>query len=296
MKPEGRVYVNGIMLDAGEAHVSAFDRGFLYGDGVYETLRVFDGRVFRPNDHLKRLLQSAHLVGMDAPFDSEHFAKMLSLVVTENNLSDAVIRVTVSRGVGGTLGSDLPEQPTVVASFRPRVYPQVLYDEGVVVHVTDFVRDPRFLDPRIKSLNFLPNVLAVMESHRVKAHEAILLTPDGRLSEGASSNLFFVDRDGALWTAADGTVLSGITRDVVLKSARKRRIKVVEEAVSPDDVESMRECFITSTGRGVLPVASVGETAIGSAVPGEKTRLFMEDYRKELLDKKNFQPVIPSMR
>lgn len=255
------ISLNGIIVPEDEAKVSVYDHGFLYGDGIYETMRVYGGVVLMLDRHLERLGRSASLIRLDLP-DAAAIRKTVYETIEANGLSEAYVRVTVSRGQG-PIGLDpaLCSKPTIVIIAEQfRGYPQSYYDEGVRLIMARTMRnDARALDPRIKSLNFLNNILAKIEAKEQSAHEAIMLNTDGHIAEGTVSNIFFV-RGGALCTPSVGAgILDGITREVVISLARRSGIDVREGLYLPDDLYMAEEVFFTNTTSEVMPVSAVDD-------------------------------------
>ncbi|MDA8388126.1 MAG: aminotransferase class IV [Nitrospiraceae bacterium] len=287
MSEKPGVYLNDRVVPLEEARISVLDHGFLYGDGVYETMRVYEGVVFRMEEHLARLERSASLIGMGLPKS----AGQIRLAIYETLLAcrhkDAYLRVTVSRGEGPIgLDPSLCPRPTFFI-FADRLRPIVRadYEEGIRLAVVKTRRNPaEALDPRIKSLNFLNNILAGIEAKKAGADEALMLNCKGQVAEGTTSNIFFV-KGGALCTPSPACgILMGITRDVVLEVARRLDIRVVEgEFGSRDLFFDAQEVFITSTIRGVVPVRQLdGAFSPGSFPVGPVTKLLMAEYRKEV--------------
>jgi len=276
------VYLNGSLVPLKDARVSVLDHGFLYGDGIYETLRVYDGVVFMLREHLGRLWRSAELVGLDIPLDAQALEGAVYETLQGNGLRDAWLRITISRGPG-PLGLDpaLCSGATVfiyAEAFKP--YPRQFYSQGVRAVLARTRRNLREAqDPRIKSLSFLNNILAKMEAVRAGAEEAFMLNHAGCLTEGTVSNLFFA-RDGVLFTpSVQCGLLDGITRQVVLSLARRLDVPVREDCFGAQELYAAREVFITSSTKEVMPVRQVDGTHYGV---GELTKLLMAEFRKEV--------------
>lgn len=283
------VFLNDRFVPRGEAVVSAFDHGFLYGDGVYETLRAYGGRVFMLAPHLARLYRSGDSIGLQMPMAEQDWPPLLQEALARNGLSgnsrDAFIRITVSRGEG-EIGLDpgLCPKPTVLIIVKPLTpYPPHLFEEGVRLTIASVRRNlAAALPPRIKSLSFLNNILAKQEATKAGAFDAVMLNADGALAECTVCNLFFV-RKGRLCTPSlDCGILDGITRDVVLTLAREDRIPVQEGRYSSEVLMQAEECFLTNTSMEVMPVSEVDGTKIGAALPGPLTRRLRELFRQSL--------------
>jgi branched-chain amino acid aminotransferase len=276
------VYLNDKFVPQEEAVVSVFDHGFLYGDGVYETLRAYRGRVFQLAEHLARLERSASRIQLHLPVSLERLTDLVRESLSRNQLQEAYLRITVSRGAG-EIGLDpaLCKSPTLVIIAKPfQPYPESLYADGVSVIVAKTRRNlPEALPPQVKSLNFLNNILAKMEAKAAGAHEALMLNHQGELTEGTTSNLFVVQRGRVRTPAVECGILNGITRGLVLQLASELGIPSEETRLTVDDLLRADECFLTNTTQEVLPVTRVNGTMIGNGRPGEITRRLHASFR-----------------
>jgi branched-chain amino acid aminotransferase len=280
------VYLNGQFVPRESATVSVFDHGYLYGDGIYETLRSYGGTVFLLDRHLERLQRSADAIALALPLPLEQVGTAIRETLAVNKLRDAYLRIQLSRGVG-EIGLDpalCPSPTMVIVAKAFRAYPREQYEEGVSVAVVRTRRnDPLALDPAIKSTNFLNNILAKIESLRAGAYEGIMLNGKGYVAEGTISNIFTVRR-GVLYTPHPNTgILGGVTRSLVLEIAARSRIRTREVLLRPRDLDDAEECFLTNTTAEVLPVTSVDGRAVASGRPGPVTRTLMRAYREEVL-------------
>lgn len=260
--------------------MSVFDRGFLYGDSVYEVLRTFGGRPFALPEHLDRLARSAAgLVLPLPPLDVIGAAVRETLSAAGNE--ESYVRVVVTRGVG-PIGLDpaLGDRPGLIVIVAELELPdERLYREGAEVALVSVWRNhPRALDPAIKSGNYLNNILALAEARRRGAYEALLRDADGTITEGASSNLFVLSRGRLRTPPLAVGILDGITRRHVMALARARGVRVEEVALRPADVQGAEEAFITSSIRGVMPVVRVDGVAVGTGRPGPATLALSADY------------------
>ena len=277
------VSVNGRLQQAAEASVSIFDRGLLYGDGIFETFRIYDGRPFRVDDHLRRLQHSAHAIRLRLPHPAAWFRRQIGLLLHANRLSDAIVRLTVTRGVGPT-GLEPPPTvvPTIILFARPFAgYPASLYQRGLTVIIASMRRPPPVATvPHTKSLNYLGGILAKQEAVRRGADDALLLSMEGHVCEGTTSNLFFV-RAGRLYTPSPRTgLLEGITRRVILKLARRLKIPVHEGLFHPNELTAADELFLTNTSYEVMPVVRVEGHRIGTGRPGPLTRRLRRAFQQ----------------
>ncbi len=279
------VYVNGKFVPKDKASISVFDHGFLYGDGIYETLRAYKGKLFLLGKHLSRLKHSAEAISLKLPMSVDKIGEALSETLNVNKLSEAYVRIHLSRG-RGEIGLDpaLCAAPTMIIVTQPfKDYPIEFYENGVsVAVVTTRHNHPLAVSPVIKSTNFLNNILAKIESLKAGAYEGIMLNWEGYVAEGTISNIFTV-RHGVLYTPdLDTGILEGVTRDLVLHIARKGHILTKEMKLKPHDLTDADECFITNTTAEVLPVTRVDGTVIGNGKPGPVTLTLREAYKREV--------------
>jgi len=265
-------YVSGRIIPEAQGAVSINDRGWLYGDAVFETLRTYGGRVFKPAEHFARLRQSAGLVGIDLPLSYEGFTEAINgLLRAEGGDDDLMVRVTVSRGAGGagiypleTLAPTVVVQLRAIPDYPPRTF---LVGWSLVIAKTRR-NDPRAIDPLIKSTNFLNNVLAKKEAVEAGVNEALMLNQAGFVAESTVSNFFLV-KDGRVMTPplSDG-ILPGITRETVIDLARTGGIPVSETSLDAQAVYGCDEAFLTLTSAGIVPVVEVDSRQLGAGKPG----------------------------
>ncbi len=290
MDESAGVYLNDRIVPLAEARVSVLDHGFLYGDGVYETMRVYGGVVFMLEEHLARLEHSASLIELRLPKSPRRIKLAIYETLEACGHKDAYLRVTVSRGEGPIgLDPDLCPRPTFfIFADRLKPPPRDYYEKGISLAIVNTRRNLReALDPQIKSLNFLNNIRAKIEAKKAGAHEALMLNHRGWLAEGTTSNIFFV-AGGALRTPEpDCGILRGITRDVVLGIAGRIDMKIVQGEFSQQDLFDASEAFITSTIMEVVPVSRIFSNAgakVEKNLPGagEVTKALMAEYRKEV--------------
>lgn len=260
------IYIDGEWCARENAKVSVFDHGLLYGDGVFEGIRVYSRRIFRLEAHLQRLYQSARALALEVPLGLSELAAVVEEAVSRNRCEDGYIRLVVTRGPG-ELGIDplsCPKPSVIVIVTDVRVYARELYARGikVITSATRQVSHEAF-DPRVKSLNYLKNILAKIDAQNAGAHEAILLNSAGYIAECTADNLFVV-RDGGLLTPStrDGA-LGGITRGAILELAAEAGIPTGEERLTRYDVYTAAECFVTGTGAEIMSVAEVDGRRIG---------------------------------
>lgn len=279
------IYLNNKFVTDKEAVVSVFDHGFLYGDGVYETIRSYGPRIFMRDEHLLRLFRSAAEIGLAMPIPVKNWGDILQEAMIRNevgtDLQDAYLRITVSRGAGD-IGLDpaLCSSPTVVVMAKPLVPPAThLYETGVNVIVASTKRNlPSALPPQIKSTNFLNNIQAKREAIAAGAFDSILLNWEQHLTECTISNVFFV-MNGTLRTPAlECGLLDGITRSIVIRLAGKLNMHVEEGRYTVDQLYRADECFLTNTSMEIMPVTSVDRRPVGNGKPGPLTLKLREQF------------------
>jgi branched-chain amino acid aminotransferase len=276
------VYVNGKIVPSKDASVSVFDHGFLYGDGIYETMRVYDGVVFMLDLHLMRLYRSASLIGLTIPLEIGFLKISVYETLIANNLRNAYVRLTISRGRGSIgLDPDLCVEPTVVIFVQElKEYPRTFYENGISLIISETRRNLKeAVNPRIKSLNFLNNILAKIEAKKRGAYEALMLNAYGKLTEGTISNVFFY-KDSILCTPSPQCgILDGITRGIVIDIASRDGLEVKEGEFTPEDLYSAEEIFITNTTLEVMPVSKVDDKVYPV---GNTAKLLHKAYRQEV--------------
>lgn len=284
------IYLNGRFVSKADALISVFDHGFLYGDGVYETLRTYRGRLFMLQPHLARLKRSARLIGLDLPVADKDWPPLLGETLERNGLgrsgnADAHLRITVSRGEG-ELGLDpnLCKQPTVVVMAKPLApYPAHLFAEGVSLAIVPIRRNlDAALSPQIKSLNFLNNILAKQEATQAGAFDALMLNAGGQIAECTTSNLFFVQGGRLCTPSVECGILDGITRGVVLQLAREHGIPSEEGRYGVDDLRQAEEGFLTNTSMEIMPVRTIDARPVGAGQPGPVTARLRQLFRANL--------------
>jgi branched-chain amino acid aminotransferase len=278
-----RVHVGGRVVPPEEARISVFDRGFLYGDSVYETIATVRGRPFALAEHLDRLARSGERIGLAVPPRSA-LEEAVAVTLAAAGNAESRVRVMVTRGEGGDLDPAQALNPQLIVIVSPLSGPTAeMYEKGVAVQIVSVARnDARAIDPAVKSGNYLNNVLALGEARRRSgAYEAILCAPSGSVAEGSTSNLFVVWRGEVRTPALSVGILEGVTRGKVLELCRRNGIPCAEvDHLAPEEVRSAQEVFITSATRGVLPVTTVDGHPVAEGRPGPITRRLLALYRE----------------
>jgi len=277
-----KVYINGKLYDKNEAKVSVYDHGFLYGDGVFEGIRIYGGKVFRLPEHVERLYESARHIWLEIPLPREQLTQAVLDTVKANNKHDGYIRLIVSRGDGG-LGLDprkCKEPQIIIIVDDISLYPKEFYDNGLEIITASTIRNHHnALNPRIKSLNYLNNILAKIEAVRAGCHEAIMLNHNGEVAECTGDNIFLVKHGKLRTPHISAGILEGITRNAVIELAGAADIPVEELTLTRHDVYAADECFLTGTAAEVIPVVKCDGRVIGSGKPGPITRQLRERFQ-----------------
>ena len=276
-----KVYIGGKLFDKADAKISVYDHGLLYGDGVFEGIRAYSGRVFRLKEHVDRLYESGLSIHLKIPMPREALARAIVDTLAANALVDAYIRVIVTRGAG-SLGLD-PRKTTdpqvIIITDAISLYPPELYEHGLKIITAGTMRNhPSALNPRIKSLNYLNNIMAKVEGTNAGCLEALMLNHKGEVAECTGDNIFIV-RKGALHTPPiDAGILEGITRDAVIGLARDAGLAVFERTMDRHDIYTADECFLTGTAAEVIPVVDCDGRAIGTGKPGHVTKDLLQRF------------------
>ncbi len=277
-----KIYIDGKYYDEQNAKVSVFDHGLLYGDGVFEGIRAYHGRVFKLKEHIDRLFYSAKAILLKLPLSHAEIMKATVDTCRENKIRDGYIRLVVTRGVG-TLGLNpnrCKDPSLIIIADKIQLYPEELYEKGMEIVTVPTVRNLHSaLNPAIKSLNYLNNILAKIEANNAGVEEAILLNAEGFVAECTGDNIFVIKGDRLLTPPLYAGALYGITRGVVLDLATQCGLKPEEANMTRYDVFNADECFITGTAAELVPIVKVDGRTIGTGHPGTFTRKLVEHYR-----------------
>lgn len=278
-----KIWLDGKLVGKADAKISVYDHGLLYGDGVFEGIRAYYGKLFEIDAHLNRLYDSAKAIRLTIPLSREQFRAAIEETVRANNFQDCYIRAVVTRGVGYLgLNPDRCEKPSVfIIADLIELYSKEMYEKGLAIITASVIRNhPSALSPRIKSLNYLNNILAKIEAADANVAEAIMLNHEGNVAECTADNIFIV-RGGQVQTptTSDG-ILEGVTRGVMLKLCQSLSIPIAEKTLQKHDLYIADECFLTGSGAEVVPVTRIDGRQIGGGVPGPITRKLIEAFRR----------------
>ena len=281
-----KVWIDGALVDQDQAKVSVFDHAVLYGDGCFEGIRAYNGRVFKLRSHLKRMYESAGRIRLTPPSTKPEIEKAIRDTLAANNLTDAYIRLVFTRGVG-TLGLHpfrCPKATAFIIADTIELYPQELYDNGLKVIVAQRRRIPvESLDPALKSLNYLNNIMAKIEAIDADVLEAIMLNTEGQVSECTGDNIFIVSNGSIITPPIEAGILHGVTRRFVIDElAPEMGLQVSEEMMSLDDLLKADEVFLTGTAAEIIGVNRVGERTIGSGSVGPVTKSLVTAFRRRV--------------
>src|SRR5947207_9290763 len=287
-----KVYLDGKFCDEKDAKVSVFDHGLLYGDGIFEGIRAYNGRVFKLKEHIDRLFCSAKALLLTIPLSHEEMTQAVVATCRENQIRDGYIRLVVTRGVGGLgLNPNRCKHPSVIIiADKIQLYPVEMYERGLDIITVPTVRNLHSaLNPAIKSLNYLNNILAKIEANNAGCEEAILLNAEGFVSECTGDNIFIVKNGKLMTPPLSAGALYGITRQVVMELAEESGISVSEPNLTRYDMFVADECFLTGTGAEIVPVVKIDGRVIGTGKPGLLTKKLVNEYRS--LTKASGEPI-----
>ncbi|MDD5746350.1 MAG: branched-chain-amino-acid transaminase [Candidatus Omnitrophica bacterium] len=276
-----KIYINGKLVDKEDAKISVFDHGLLYGDGVFEGIRAYNCLVFKLEAHIDRLYESAHTIMLSIPLTKQELIKAVISTLKANSFKDAYIRLVITRGVGD-LGMDprkCPKASVIIIADKIKLYPEQLYRDGLKIITVPTLRNPsETLNPQIKSLNYLNNIMAKIEAVNSGVEEAILLNSMGFVTECTGDNIFVV-KNGELCTPPQYMgILRGVTRDSVLALARAAKIPAREQIMTRHEVFNADELFLTGTAAEIIPVVRVDGRVIGTGKPGTLTLKLMKAF------------------
>lgn len=278
-----QIYINGQYFSKDDAKISVYDHGLLYGDGVFEGMRIYSGKVFRLQEHLIRLYESALSIGLAIPITIQKMTDDVNEAVAKNGLDEGYIRLVVTRG-GGSLGLDpnrCTDPQVIIIVDGITLYPNEMYEQGLDLVTAATIRNhPAALSPRVKSLNYLNNIMAKMEGLRAGCVEALMLNVKGEVAECTGDNIFIVKNGELLTPPIEAGILEGITRNAVLELAEQLGIPTKQTALMRHDIYTADECFLTGSAAEVIAAVTLDNRAIGSGKPGPITKQLNEAFRK----------------
>ena len=277
-----KVYIDGTFYEQSEAKISVFDHGVLYGDGVFEGIRFYHDRVFRLDEHIDRLWDSAKAIALNIPLSREEMIESTLETIRQNDLHDGYIRLLVTRGVGSLgLSPDSCRRPSVIIiAATIALYPDSLYEKGLTMATCSVRRiPPAALSPRIKSMNYLNNILAKIEAQQAGAAEGVMLNEQGYVAECTGDNLFVIKKGVISTPPVNAGILAGVTRAVVFELANKNGIPIKEEDLTRYDILVADECFLTGTAAEVIAAVQLDRRPIGDGRPGPITLKLVEEFR-----------------
>lgn len=276
------IYINGEYFSREDAKISVYDHGLLYGDGVFEGMRIYSGKVFALEDHMTRLYESARAIMLDIPIAIDALTTAVNETVAKNGLTEGYIRLVVTRG-GNQLGLNpfsCEDPQVIIIADTISLYPEKFYTEGLELITASTIRNhPAALSPRVKSLNYLNNIMAKIEAIRAGCIEAVMLNTKGEVAECTGDNIFIVRGDRLITPPIDAGILEGITRNTVIDLARENGIEVAEEAMTRHDIFVADECFLTGSAAEVIPAVKLDGRVIGDGKPGPMTQKLNAAFR-----------------
>jgi branched-chain amino acid aminotransferase len=278
-----KIYISGKYYAKEDAKVSVYDHGFLYGDGVFEGMRSYGGKVFRLAEHLDRLWASAKAIWLQMPISREEMAKAVNETLAANGIKDGYIRLVVTRGAGA-LGLDpnrCSDPQVIIIADHIQLYPKQMYENGLEIITASTIRNhSAALSPRIKSLNYLNNIMAKIEGLQAGCVEALMLNAKGEVAECTGDNIFIVRKGVLLTPPIDAGILEGITREAVIELAGQLKIPVQQIALTRHDIFIADECFLTGSAAEVIPVVKLDSRVIGDGKPGPLTKRLTESFHR----------------
>jgi branched-chain amino acid aminotransferase len=278
-----KIYISGKLYDKEDAKISVYDHGLLYGDGVFEGMRSYGGKVFRLAQHLDRLWDSAKAIWLEIPMTKDELAKAVNDTLATNGIKDGYIRLIVTRGAGA-LGLDpnkCSNPQVIVITDHIQLYPKEMYENGLSIVTASTIRNhSAALSPRIKSLNYLNNIMAKIEGLQAGCVEALMLNAKGEVAECTGDNIFIIKQGELLTPPIDAGILEGITRDAVLELAAELKIPTQQIPLVRHDVFVADECFLTGSAAEIIPVVKVDNRVIGSGKPGPLTKRLNERFQQ----------------
>jgi branched-chain amino acid aminotransferase len=276
-----KVWLNGEVVHMNDAKVSVFDHAVLYGDGIFEGIRAYKGKVFQMAAHMRRLYEGAGAICLKVPIEQAEFEKAIYDTLAANNHQDAYVRAVVTRGAGYLgLHPDKTANPSVfIITCELALYPLELYEKGMAIVTAATIRNhPHALSAQVKSLNYMNNIMGQIEATQAGVVEAVMLNHEGYVAECTGDNIFIIRKGELLTPPSSAGILEGVTRSVVMELARRRDIPVRETNMTRHDLYVADECFLTGTGAEIMPITAIDQRQIGGGRIGTTTRQLLEDF------------------
>lgn len=289
-----QIYMNGTLVPEAQATVSVFDHGLLYGDGVFEGIRSYGGRVFLLREHIARLYDSAKAIDLRIPMSEDDMVHAVVETCRANDVRDGYVRLVVTRGPGslGLSPYRCSTPQVIIIASAIQLYPPECYEKGLKIVTVGTVRNaPEAINPRIKSLNYLNNILAKIEAINAGVEEALMLNQQGYVAEATGDNVFYVKGNTLATPHPTAGCLEGITRNAVMRIARDLGMKVLEPTVSRYDLYTADEVFLTGSAAELIPVVEIDRRRIGAGVPGPKTLALLARFKEFVRDPANGEPI-----
>lgn len=280
-----KIWIDGELVNSADAKVSVYDHGLLYGDGVFEGIRLYNGKIFEPDAHIRRLYNSAKALRLTIPVTPQQLLAAIDQTARANQFTDCYVRAVVTRGVGylGLNPNKCPKPSVFVITDLMEMYPKEMYEKGMAIITASVIRNhPNALSPRVKSLNYLNNILAKIEAVDAGVPEALMLNAEGNVAECTADNIFIAKSGVVLTPTTTDGILEGITRAAIIQLCGKLQIPCFEKTIQRHDVYTADECFLTGTGAEVISVTKIDGRTIGAGEPGPLTRRLMDAFHKHV--------------
>jgi branched-chain amino acid aminotransferase len=278
-----KIWIDGHLVDKADAKISVYDHGLLYGDGVFEGIRIYHGRIFEWAAHVQRLFDSAKAIRLIIPYTSEQIKAAVEETAKANSFTDCYVRLVVTRGVGylGLSPSKCANPTVFIITDLIEMYPKVVYEKGMAIITASVIRNhPNALSSRVKSLNYLNSIMAKLEANDAGVSEAIMLNHEGNVAECTADNIFIVNHGSVFTPTTHDGILEGVTRQVILDLCKRLNIPAFEKTIQRHDLYIANECFLTGTGAEVVPVTKIDGRPVGAGEPGPITRKLIEAFRR----------------
>ncbi len=277
-----QIWMDGKLVDKENAKVSVYDHGLLYGDGVFEGIRAYSGRIFEADAHIQRLYASAKAIRLTIPMSPADMLAAVEQTVKANHFTDCYIRLLITRGVGNLGLSPVNCLPSIVIiADQIQLYPKEMYEKGMSIITSSVIRNhPNALSARIKSLNYLNNILAKIEAIDAGVPEAVMLNHEGNVAEATADNIFVIQQGVVMTPTTSDGILEGVTRNLILRLCERLNIPAVEKVLQRHDLYVADEFFLTGTGAEVIPVIKIDGRVVGDGVPGPVTKRILEAFHK----------------